>query len=166
MVKKIFISILVGYLGWCALHPAIFHSVDYVNLIIHEAGHWVFFLGGEFISVLGGSFLQVFFPLVFVGYFFLQGDQIGAVATLAWAGESLANVSNYISDGFKMELDLLGGDGVIHDWNYILNVFHSVQYAERVGYIVWVVSIVVVAAAIIFIWVPKKEPVNRAGSLV
>jgi hypothetical protein len=39
---------------------------------------------------------------------------------LLWVGQSTLNVSVYAADAVKMELPLLGGDAVTHDWNYLL----------------------------------------------
>jgi hypothetical protein len=157
MVKKTAVSLIVVYCAWCAINPTVFHAIDYVNLVIHEAGHWVFFMGGEFVSVFGGSFLQVFIPIVFAGYFFHEKDRAGFAATLAWTGESLSNVSNYISDGFKMNLPLLGGDGVIHDWNYILSLLGVVQHSEIIGQCVWVISLMIIACSLILLWLQPKN---------
>jgi len=37
-----------------------------------------------------------------------------------WCGYNIVNVSYYMADAVLMQLPLLGGDNVIHDWNYLL----------------------------------------------
>ena len=92
---------------WCFL--------DYVNLAFHEAGHIVFRLGGELLTVLGGTLMQLLVPIVLVVYFLVRQRQpFGSALCLWWLGESLANVSRYMADARALELPLVGGGE--HDW--------------------------------------------------
>lgn len=59
-----------------------------------------------------------------------------------WAGQNLLNVSVYASDAVAMQLPLLGGDSVIHDWNYILGTLHMLQYTSVVGTTIYVFGII------------------------
>src|SRR5690554_3718353 len=52
--------------------------LDYLNLAIHEAGHWVFAIFGQFMSILGGSLLQILTPLSVVVSFAFQRNWPGA----------------------------------------------------------------------------------------
>ncbi len=96
------------------------HFIDWVNLIFHEAGHSIFFFMGEFIKILAGSGFQVALPLLISIYFFINKQKISGAICLLWVGQNLLNVSIYAGDAIVMQLPLLGGDNVIHDWNYIL----------------------------------------------
>ncbi len=102
--------------------------LDGVNLIFHEAGHLIFFLGGEFVSILGGSLMQVLVPAACGVAFIWQSQPFGAGLCGIWTGQSLVGVSIYIADARAQDLPLLGGDGVIHDWNYLLG---------RLGLLAW-----------------------------
>ena len=104
-----------------ALNPQDWHFIDNVDLIIHEAGHWIFIFFGQMISIIGGSLNQLLIPFVFSAYFFLRRDFYSASVVLMWLGYNFVNVSVYMADAVKMNLPLLGGDSVIHDWNYILS---------------------------------------------
>lgn len=116
---------LIGtYFFYCLANPTLGHFIDYIDLIIHEAGHWIFIFFGQFIQVLGGSFLQILVPAIFVVYFFLRKENFSASILLFWLGYSIVNVSIYMRDAIVMQLPLLGGESVIHDWNYILSSLH------------------------------------------
>ena len=102
--------------------------LDGVNLIFHEAGHLIFWVGGEFVSILGGSVLQVLVPAACAIAFVWQHQPFGAGLCGIWTAQSLVGVSLYIADARTQDLPLLGGDGVIHDWNYLLG---------RLGLLAW-----------------------------
>ncbi len=94
--------------------------IDGVNLLIHEGGHPLFSLFGEFMAYAGGTLMQLLVPLAFTAYFLRAGQRFGAAATLCWTGESLFNVARYAADARARLLPLVGGDGVGHDWTYML----------------------------------------------
>jgi hypothetical protein len=108
------------YFLWWARDPSQWQFLDWINLLVHEAGHTVFFFFGEFLTAAGGSLLQVIMPAAFVFHFLRRGDPYSAGLVLIWAGQSTLNVSVYARDAVRMELPLLGGDAVTHDWNYLL----------------------------------------------
>lgn len=109
------------------------HFIDSVDLIFHEAGHIIFIFFGEFIHILMGSGLQVLLPLGIAAYFFLHRQNISGSLCLLWTGANLLNVSIYAGDALAMRLPLLGGDSVIHDWNYLLGTTGMLKYAETVA---------------------------------
>lgn len=138
-----------AYFAYYASTPAQWHFLDFVNLVIHEAGHWVFFPFGEFIRILGGSLFQCVFPLIYVGYFFLRRDYFSASLLMFWVGQNLINVSVYASDAIQMQLPLLGGDSVMHDWNYILGATHLLVFAPQIGYGLYVLGAMTIGLAIL-----------------
>jgi len=120
-LAKAGLAVALGVYFWQAiLKPEDWRWLDGVNLFIHEAGHLVFRPFGEFMMIAGGSLFQVIMPALFVGYFLLQGQRYSAALVLFWVGESILNVSVYAADAISMELPLLGGSHVIHDWNYLM----------------------------------------------
>jgi len=98
--------------------------LNFVDLPIHETGHLIFRLLGEFLMVAGGSVFQVVFPAVFVGYFVRHGKPFSAALVLFWVGQSVLNVWVYANDADVMRLVLTSGltgtEGSFHDWNYLL----------------------------------------------
>ncbi len=120
------------------------HFIDYVNLIFHEAGHTIFFFLGTFLNVLAGSAFQVILPLFIVIYFFFNMQKISGAICLLWVGQNLLNVSVYAGDAIKMQLDLLGGDNVIHDWNYLLSTLGLLRYTDTIASMIYVIGLVTI----------------------
>lgn len=98
--------------------PETFRLIDHVDLAIHETGHLVFALFGEFMTALGGSLFQLIVPAVFVGAFWRRGDRFAAFVTTWWVAQSSWNLARYIGDAQAQELPLVGGGE--HDWAYLL----------------------------------------------
>jgi hypothetical protein len=120
------------------------HFIDYVNLIFHEAGHAIFFFLGTFLTVLAGSAFQVILPFFIAMYFFFNTQKVSGAICLLWVGQNLLNVSVYAGDAIKMQLDLLGGDGVIHDWNYLLNASGMLRYTDTVACVIYIAGLVTI----------------------
>ena len=122
--KLIFAVILTIYFLWIAYAPMLGSFLDLVDLPIHETGHLIFRIFGEFVGIAGGSIFQVLLPAVFVGYFIWKGQYYSASIVLFWVGQSILNVWVYASDAVVMRLVLTSGftgsEGSFHDWNYML----------------------------------------------
>lgn len=123
--KLIFAILLSIYFLWIAYDPMQGSFLDTVDLPIHETGHLLFRVFGEFMMVAGGSLFQVILPLVFVGYFVWQKSYYSAAIVMLWVGQSILNVWVYASDAVVMQLVLTSGftgaEGSFHDWNYMLD---------------------------------------------
>ncbi len=108
-----------------------------IVLPIHEAGHVLFRLLGEFMTVAGGSLFQLLLPFAIgVAFIVKQRDPFGAAMCLWWTGASLVDLSAYIWDALDPQLVLLNGqtgeDGG-HDWIYLLGRLGSLQNAHGWG---------------------------------
>lgn len=133
-----------------AFNPSSWNFFDGVNLIIHESGHFILgILGNEFLAVAGGTIMQILIPLAFVIYFFRTGQKFSASLTIFWIGASILNVSVYMADAEVMQLPLLGGDGTIHDWNYLLGHIGLLSFTSGIAFVVRSLGILVIFAAII-----------------
>jgi hypothetical protein len=147
-LEKLAVAILgSAYFIYYASSATDWHFIDNLNLIIHEAGHWIFLPFGEFLHVLGGSLFQTIFPLIYVGYFYFRNDLFSAALLLFWVGQNLINVSVYAGDAQVMQLPLLGGDAVIHDWNFILSYTHTLQYTAQIASCIYGAGIIVIILA-------------------
>ena len=135
------------YFLFCALHPGDWHFIDNVDLVIHEAGHWIFIFFGEFIRILGGSLNQVLIPTVFAAYFFLKRDFYSGSLVSLWVGYNIVNVSVYMGDAVRMSLPLLGGDNVIHDWNYILGHLGLLSHTGFLSGLTYALGIFIILGA-------------------
>lgn len=165
-LKKYWRVIPVGVLFWYFMYSALnsqdWHFIDGVDLIIHEAGHWVFIFFGQFVSILGGSLIQILIPLVFVLYFFFRRDFFSASILLMWLGYNFVNISVYMADAVRMQLPLLGGDFVIHDWNYIFNALGLLEYSGAIADLVRIIGIFVIitGAVLSFRYLVDREDVK------
>ena len=131
---KLFVAVCaILYFFYYIKTSAEWHFIDNFNLIIHEAGHSIIFIFGEFVQILAGSLLQILVPLVFVIYFYFRENYFSSSILLFWVGQNFINVSVYASDAIKMQLPLLGGESSIHDWNYILDSLNVLQYTSKIG---------------------------------
>jgi hypothetical protein len=144
--------------GWVPL-------LSYFDLGIHELGHMLTFWAPELLLQLAGSILQVAVPLGFAAYFFRRNDRLAVVITLAWAAESLNNVSVYIYDATRMVLPLLGddGSGAAHDWHNILGSLGLLEYTDAIAYTARGLSGQFFAAAIVLSIVWWAEARRRAS---
>jgi hypothetical protein len=158
---KLIVSVLIGgYFLYCLSDLADWHFIDNFDLIIHEAGHPIMGMFGEFIGILGGSLFQVLVPFVFAGYFFEARDMYSGTVVMTWLGYNLVNISIYIKDSILMQLPLLGGDSVIHDWNYLLTSMNVLKYTYTIAQVVYSIgaTILVVSAITAFILSFKSHP--------
>ena len=148
-IKLVAAVIAIAYFLWCAYDPFQWHLIDGVNLVIHEAGHFVFRPFGEFMTIAGGSLFQVIIPSLFVGYFLFQNKFYSAAMVLFWVGESLLNVSVYAGDSLALQLPLLGGEDSLHDWNYILSTLNLLPATSKVaGIIRFLGTILIILAGV------------------
>lgn len=139
-LKLIFAGILSIYFLWIAWDPMQGSFLDNVDLPIHEFGHLLFRVFGEFLGIAGGSLFQVIFPAVFVAYFIWQRSLYSAAIVLLWVGQSILNVWVYASDAVAMQLILTSGftgsEGSFHDWNYMLDRFGMLGSTKTVAGII------------------------------
>src|SRR5687767_3905316 len=116
--KLIFAGLMSIYFLWIAATPMQGSFLDLVDLPIHETGHLIFSILGEFMGIAGGSLFQVIFPAVFVGYFVWHFKYYSAAIVLFWVGQSVINVYVYAADAQAMQLvltsGLTGGEGSFH----------------------------------------------------
>ena len=92
------------------------------DLGVHEFGHVLTAWAPALLCSFAGSFLQVAAPLGLAAYFWRRREGFAVVLMVAWAAESLNNVSVYVGDAQRMVLPLFGddGSGAGHDWHNIL----------------------------------------------
>jgi hypothetical protein len=147
LIVAIIVSVYFTY--YCFSYNE-WHFIDNINLIIHEAGHSVFAFFGEFINILGGTIFQIGFPLLFVYYFYKNKDFFSSSLLLFWVGQNIVNVSAYVSDAQVMQLPLLGGDGVGHDWNNLLQMTGLLKYTDIIGSSIYALGVIVIICAICF----------------
>ena len=137
-----------------------------INLVFHEAGHVIFRLLGDFMTILGGSLVQLLVPIIFLFSFIKHKDTFAASIMLWWLAQSMMDLVAYIDDAQRQEMWLLGGvQGKdlpgIHDWNNILGQLGFLNYSHFLATLVsWLAIFIMVLA---FIWgaVLLKKMMNQ-----
>jgi hypothetical protein len=161
--KLIFAGVFILYFGSIALDPMHGSFLDLVDLPIHEFGHLLFRLFGEFMMVAGGSLFQVIVPAIFVGYFVWQRSYYSAAIVLFWVGQSILNVWVYAADAVVMQLVLTSGstgsEGSFHDWNYMLTATGLLASTKIVaGIIRSAGTLVIIAAGVLAVYYSVFAP--------
>ena len=109
------------------------------DLIFHEAGHFIFSLFGQFMTVLGGSLLQFLIPVI-AAVAFLAQDRAGAFrrGRLHLVGRPEPRRPGTLHRRLAMlQLVLLGGktgaevEG--HDWEFILTQLGILHLDQALG---------------------------------
>jgi len=153
-LKLIFAVVLSIYFIWIAYDPMLGSFLDLVDLPIHETGHLLFRLFGEFMGIAGGSLFQVILPAVFVGYFVWREQYYSAAIVLFWVGQSILNVWVYAADAVVMRLVLTSGftgsEGSFHDWNYMLTQTGLIGSTKIVAGIIRSAGTLVIIASGVF----------------
>jgi hypothetical protein len=119
--------------------------IDLVFIPVHEGGHLLFRLFGEFLMVAGGTLLQLGAPLMLAAVFIFQRQIQGTVFCVFFFFEQFLPIATYMADARAQELPLLtvgDSDDVIHDWNYLFDrlglLDHDTQIAHAVRVIGWI----------------------------
>lgn len=163
--KLLLAALLSIYFLLIAYDPMQGSFLDNVDLPIHETGHLLFRILGEFMGIAGGSLFQVIFPAVFVGYFIWQESYYSAAIVSLWVGQSILNVWVYAADAVVMQLVLTSGftgnEGSFHDWNYLLTATGLINSTKTVAGIIRFVGTVTIitagASAIYFSFSPTED---------
>jgi hypothetical protein len=167
--KLIFAVVLTIYFLWIVYAPMQGSFLDLVDLPIHETGHLIFRLFGEFLGVAGGSLFQIILPAIFVGYFVWRSQYYSAAIVLFWVGQSILNVWVYASDAVVMQLVLTSGftgsEGSFHDWNYLLTRTGLIGSTKLIAGIIRAVGTIVIILASISSIYYSLYPTSTAEEL-
>src|SRR5437660_1305401 len=105
------------FLLYAASSTSGFLFLDYVNLIIHEGGHFFFSWFGYTITILGGTLGELLVPLLCAAYFFFHRETTGFAFSMFWFFENFPYIGTYMADARSQALPLVGsGD---HDWGIL-----------------------------------------------
>ncbi|HVF29571.1 MAG TPA: hypothetical protein VNA22_01325 [Pyrinomonadaceae bacterium] len=167
--KLIFAGLLTIYFLWIAYDPMRGSFLDFIDLPIHETGHLLFRLFGEFAGIAGGSIFQVMLPAIFVAYFVRQHQYYSASIVLFWVGQSILNVWVYAADAVVMQLVLTSGftgsEGSFHDWNYMLTRMGLIGSTKTIAGIIRAVGTLVIITAGVFSIYYALSPTQDADEL-
>lgn len=125
---------LVFYLIFCLyalFNHSGFLSLDYVNLIVHEAGHFFFSWFGYTVTILGGTLGELIVPLLCGLYFFRRREVTAVTFCSFWFFENFLYIGTYMADARALALPLVGsGD---HDWEILFGQWGLLQQDQRIG---------------------------------
>jgi hypothetical protein len=140
------------FLWQAARGTGVLLMIDLVFIPIHEGGHLLFRLFGEFLMVAGGTLMQLGVPLMLAAFFILQRQNQGTVFCIFFFFEQFLPIATYMADARAQELPLLtvgDSDDVIHDWNYLFGKLgvlnHDTQIAHAMRVIGWIGMIATVS---------------------
>lgn len=160
-IWKILISILASiYFFYCARHYTEWQFLDSVNLVFHEAGHTIAFFFPKFISIAGGTILQLLVPVLCILHLYGHGHYYSSALMSFWLGQNFVEISLYARDAVTMQLPLLGGSDVLHDWNYMLSALGILHKTQSVANFIYLLGIITIASAAIYSLLHSKDKLN------
>ncbi|HCA81607.1 MAG TPA: hypothetical protein DEP53_17905 [Bacteroidetes bacterium] len=115
--------------------PFFIWVIDTIDLFIHEGGHGIFKLFGQFIYFLGGSLMQVILPVTAIVVLLRTSGPRTLLATLFWLGQNLIDVAVYIDDAPKQQLTLISRYAM-HDWLWLCGYMGNLDSAGDIAAVV------------------------------
>jgi hypothetical protein len=134
-----------------------------VNLVFHEAGHWIFgVFGNQTLAIFGGSLNQVLIPIIVAASFWAKRDAVGFAFGLFWCFENLLDVAVYMADARALVLPLIGGLGEdAHDWRNLFFRFGLIDQdtaiAAKTRFVGWV-GIIGTWSWFFWRWLKDRKP--------
>ena len=121
-------------------------------LVFHEAGHVIFHLFGQWVTVAGGTLGQLLMPAILCGALLWKNrDPFGAAIGLWLFGVSLLDVAPYMYDAWEPKLTLLGGgtgNDSFHDWIYLFDSVNQLHHAQAIGGFTHALGVAIVLLAL------------------
>jgi hypothetical protein len=105
---------------------------DFVNLMIHEAGHVFFSWGGNTLMLLGGTLGELIVPLLCAVGFYYQRQPLGFAFCGFWFFENFLYIGTYMSDARTSALPLVGSED--SDWTLLFGRWNLLIYDQRIGH--------------------------------
>ena len=125
------LAVYILFLIYAAADRSGFLFLDYVNLMIHEAGHPFFSWLGYTIMILGGTLGELIVPLLCGAYFFVKREATGFAFCGFWFFENFPYIGTYMADARAQALPLVGsGD---HDWNILFGQWGLLMHDVQIG---------------------------------
>jgi hypothetical protein len=109
-----------------------FLILDYVNLIIHEGGHFFFSWFGDTIRILGGTLGELIVPFLCAVAFFWQREAFGFTFSLFWFFENFLYIGAYMADARTASHPLVGSDE--SDWTILFTQWDVLAHDQQIGH--------------------------------
>ena len=139
--------------------------LDSSNLAIHEFGHPLFGVFGEYIGFWGGTLMELIVPLVIVVAFVRERAALSVAVAGVWFFENFLYIAHYMADARAQELPLVGGGE--HDWAYILGHAGLLQSDTAIAHVVSTIGWVGMIASLVFaaaVWLVQRQEQPAAVS--
>src|SRR5215471_2276588 len=109
-----------------------FLFLDFVNLMIHEAGHLFFAWGGHTIMLLGGTFGELLVPVLCAAFFWFYRQTYGLAFCAFWFFENFLYIGTYMADARTSALPLINSDE--SDWTLLFGQWGILQHDQQIGH--------------------------------
>lgn len=128
--------------------------LDSANLAFHEAGHPLFGLLSERLTVYGGTLGQLMFPLAAGFSFYRQRAELSLAFALLWLVENLFNIAVYMADARTGILPLVGNGE--HDWTEIFSRWGVLQWDTDIAFLMRLAGWVLIVLTVIRLWTRRS----------
>jgi hypothetical protein len=134
-VSRSALTVWVIFYALFLLYAAFNHSgflfLDYVNLILHEAGHFFFSWFGYTIQILGGTLGELLVPFLLAAYFWWHRHTTGLAFCAFWFFENFLYIGSYMADARAEALPLVGSGE--HDWEILFTRWNLLMCDTAIG---------------------------------
>jgi hypothetical protein len=120
------------FLLYAAAESTGFLIIDYVNLIIHEGGHFFFSWFGHTIMILGGTLGELLVPLLCGAYFWWKRETIAVAFCSFWFFENFLYIGTYMADARTSALPLVGSEE--SDWTILFTQWGVLVRDQQIGH--------------------------------
>ena len=160
------IAFYLFFLNQQARHGMLPGLMDGVFVPIHEGGHLLFRIAGEFLMIAGGTFLQLFAPFALATYFAFRRQPQGVAFCSFFFFQQFLPISTYMADARDRALPLvtLGAEAddpnIGHDWNYIFDHLGLLEHDRQIGHFTHYVAVTgsfAVVAWLVYRWRQSSE---------
>jgi hypothetical protein len=120
------------FLLYAASNTSGFLIIDFVNLIIHEGGHFFFSYYGETIHILGGTLGELIVPILCAIFFWWKREATAVAFCSFWFFENFLYIGTYMADSRTAALPLVGGadEG---DWTILFTQWDVLLHDQQIG---------------------------------
>lgn len=132
--------------------------LDGANLLFHEAGHPLFGIFSERLTVYGGTLGQLVFPAVVLWHFWRRRESASAGVAALWLLENGLNIGRYMADARAQLLPLVGNGE--HDWTEILGRWGMLQHDTLLAGLLrgsCVLGMLLVLAVLVYAWHLRRD---------
>jgi len=147
------------FLLYAFLDRSGFLILDYVNLMIHEGGHFFFSWFGETIHILGGTLGELIVPLLCAAYFFWKRETTGFTFSCFWFFENFPYIGTYMADARTASLPLVGSDE--SDWAILFGQWNLLLEDQKIGGTMRVLGFLGMIAAVL--WLANRVRLDAAA---